>query len=503
MRTKKSLYNATSSMLIYVIRAILLFVVRIVFIKTLGKVYLGVDSLFTNILTVLSIADLGINTAINYSLYKPLSDKDYKKVSIIMSFYKKVYKYLGLIVFAFGLVIMLFLNVIVKENVENIYLIYIIYLLSTVITYFISYKDALLIADQKYYKVSFILGFSYICMYILRIIFLLTIPSFIIFSLIQLFVIIIQRFLINRYISHKYDYIDFNVRESLPKNEQKKIFTNIKSIFLNKVGLFLVTGTDNIIISSLSNLGVSVVAVYTNYYSITGMVDTIISKAISSITSSYGDLAVNEEENIQENVFDIVAFITYILYGLFSIGFLFLLSDLIKICFGRGFVLDFKIVLIICLNFYFNGILKSLDMIKEATGNYVVDRFINVIQAIVNIVLSIVLGHFFGLFGVVLATFISTIMLPLWNRPYVAYKLIFHKKPFKYYYKQLLYFMLLILISVFCYFTVSKIVLNNILIDFIIKMILICIIFTLMIIIFFHKSKEFEFDINKFKRKKK
>lgn len=508
MRIKKSFLNASTSTFIYAIRAILLFVVRIVFVRILGKVYLGVDSLFTNILTVLSIADLGISTAINYCLYKPLSDKDYNRVSTIMSFYKKVYKILGLVVLAVGLLIIPFLKFIVRENVENLYIIYLIYLFTTVITYFISYKDALLSADQNYYKSSLIIGVTFICMYLLRIVFLYTIPSFIIFALVQLVMIIIQRILVNRYITKEYKQVDFNYKEKLSNSEQKEIFFNIKSLFINKVGGFLVNGTDNIIISALPNLGVGVVAVYANYYSITGMLDTILTKAISSITSSYGDLAVNEDVKVQENVFDMIQFASFLIFGLISIGFMFLLSLLIKICFGTDFELGYYTVMIISLNFYLIGIIRPLDMIKEATGFYKQDRYANIIQAVVNIVLSIILGKIYGLFGVVLATLLSSVLIPLWNRPYIAYKYIFNKKPYKFLIKQLLYFISIVMIYLITFFIIKNITFNNSILLFIVKGLLITIIYFILISIFYSRTKEYKFFFKKifeiiFKRKNK
>lgn len=497
MRIKKSFLNATSSTFIYIIRAVLLFVVRIVFVKTLGKIYLGVDSLFTNILTVLSIADLGISTAVNYCLYKPLSDKNYKRVSTIMTFYKRVYNIFGVVVLVIGLLIIPFLKFIIREPIDNLYLIYLIYLFTTVITYFISYKDALLNADQNYYKSSIIVGSTYILMYFLRIMFLYLLPNFILFALIQLVMIIIQRILVNIYITKTYKHINFNSKEKLSKDEQKEIFYNIESLFVNKVGGYLVNGTDNIIISSLTNLGVGVVAVYTNYYSITGMLDTILTKAISSITASFGDLAVNEDTSVQENVLNIIQFLSFFIFGLLSIGFMFLLSLLIKICFGIDFELGYYTVLIISLNFYFTGVIRPLDMVKEATGFYKQDRYANLIQAVINIVLSIVLGKIFGLFGVVLATLLSTILVPLWNRPYITYKYIFNKKPFKFLLKQFVYLLSICFTYVVIYFVVRNITLSNNIVLFIVKAILITALYFVIISILYGKTKEYKFFIDK------
>ena len=503
MRVKKSFLNAVSGSLILIIRAILMFAVRIVFVRTLGKMYLGVDSLFTNVLLVLSIADSGINTAINFSLYKPLADKDYKKVSSLMTFYKKVYRILGFAVLIIGLIFMPFLSFIIKESVPNIYLYYLIYLATTVVTYFISYKDSLLNADQNQYQSSLIVGSTYIIMYILRIIFLLVLPNFFVFAIIQLIMMIIQRVLVNRYITKKYDYISFKSSDKISKSEEKKIFKSIKSMFLNKIGFYLVNGTDNIIISALPKLGLGTVAVYTNYYSVVGMLENIISKAVSGVTSSFGDLAVKESKDVQQKVFDIISFLSFLIFGLFSVGFMFLLTALIKICFGASFGVSSATLLIICLNFYITGVLRPLDIIKEATGNYIQDRYANIAQAIINIILSIVLGIKFGLFGVVLATFISYILIPLWIRPFVAYKYIFDKKPYKFYFRQIIYLLSLILIYFVIVLIFKYVVINNIIISFIIKMLMIMVIYIMMISIIFGRTQEFKYIINLLKKSKR
>ena len=502
MRLKKSFLNAFTNSLILIIRSVLLFVVRIVFVKTLGKTLLGVDSLFTNIVLVLSLADSGIGTAINFSLYKPLAEKNYQKVSTLMSFYKKVYRNLGIIVFIIGILFMPFLPFIVSENIDHIYLYYFLYVATTVISYFLSYKDSLLNADQNSYKSSIIVGSTYVFMYVLRIIFLLLIPSFFIYIMIQLIITFIQRLIINRYITKQYPYISFSDNRKIEKKEQKDIFKRIKSMFINKVGYFLVNSTDNIIISAIPGLGLGMVAVYTNYYSVTNMVDSIVNRGLSGITASFGNLAVSESKKTQENVFNIMMFLSFIIYGLISIGFLFLLTPFIKICFGPSFELNKLLTLIICINFYIIGMIKTLDIVKEATGNYIKDRYANIIQAIINLFLSTILGIKFGLIGIVIATLISYIIVPLWNKPYIVYRYIFEKKAISYFIRQLVYFISLIIITIICSYVLNLVIINNIIIDFIIKGLIICIIYLIVISIIYYNTDEYKYIFNLIKKVK-
>lgn len=496
MRVKKSFLNVIANSSILIIRAVLQLVVRIVFVLILGKTYLGIDSLFTNILLALSIADTGMTTAINYSLYKPLANKNYNKLSQIMTYFKRMYNIMGIVVFLLGLVIMLFLPFLVDVKIDNIYLIFILYLLTTVAPYFISYKDALLTADQNNYKVAFITGGTYILMYVFRIIFLLLIPSFTLFVIIQLVMIIIQRVLINRYITKRYPLVNFNYKDKLEKSEKKQINTNVRAKFLQISGNYLITGTDSIIISANPSLGVALVGVYVNYTSVTTMIESIIYRGLTGITASYGDLAINEGKKTQENVFNIIAFLSFFLFGLFAVGFYFLLTPFIEICFGNDFVLSPLVVTVISITFYLMGNLKTLDVVKEATGTFVVDRYASVIQAGVNLIFSIILTYYYGIIGVVLGTLISTILVPLWNKPYIAYKYMFNKTPFKYFITQTKYLISLLLIVFVIYFVLKYIIISNFILAFFVKAFVILFMFILLISVLYWKNENYRYLFN-------
>ena len=303
-RLRKTKLNVSSNVFIMMTRIIMLFIVRIIFIRTLGKLYLGVDSLFTSLLSVLSIADLGITSAVNYALYKPLSDKDDKKISAIMTFYKKMYKYMGLFLCAIGIILAFFLPLIVKEEVEYLYLIYFMYLFNTVSTYFISYKESLIVADQNRYQLTYINFFSYMLLYGLRIAAILLTKNFLIYVLILDVVTLLQRVAINRYVTKKYKNIDFNSKYQLSKKEKDGIISKIKAMFIQKIGLFVINGTDSIVISATNGLGVIVVGLYANYLSITTTVTSLFEQVYKGITASFGDLAVSESKKVQEDVWD-------------------------------------------------------------------------------------------------------------------------------------------------------------------------------------------------------
>ena len=156
MRTKNSILNISTNIVITFIKTVMTFVVRTIFIKILGQTYLGVNGLLTNVLSMLSLAELGIGTAINFSLYKPLAENDKVKISKLMTFYKNSYRIIALIVSIIGIIVFFFLDVIIKDanNIQDLNIIYFLFLANTVFTYLISYKETLITADQKAYKLT-------------------------------------------------------------------------------------------------------------------------------------------------------------------------------------------------------------------------------------------------------------------------------------------------------------------------------------------------------------
>lgn len=500
-RQKKSFLNISSNFLILLSNTILSFVVRTVFIKVLGEQYLGVNGLFTNILQVISLAELGIGTAINYALYDPLAKEDYKKVSIIMNFYKRVYETIGAIILIAGLILIPFLGTLMKDNqVPNTIIIYLLYLFNTVGQYFISYKETLITADQRYYKLTKIIFTSNVLIYVFQILVLLIFKSFIIYLLVQIFITLIQRLLCNKLITNSYnDVVDFRCSEKISRDELSKITTNVKAMFFHKIGYNIVQGTDNIIISAFIN--VATVGIYSNYLSLTTMVNTLLYSIFTSVTSSFGNLAILENKNKQENVFNILNFLAFIVFGFATLCFAILLEPFVTLWVGEKYVLPMQIVLVICINFYINGIKAPLDTVKEALGIYKQDQYIPLCQAALNIVFSILLVNRFGLIGVVLGTTISSLAMPFWNRPYIVYKYAFNKSCVTYFKDAIKKICLICIAYIIVYFIISKIKINNLIIVIAARLLICIFVFAILVIVFYGKSDSFNFYFDFVKQK--
>lgn len=497
MRVKSSALNIFSNVSILIIQTILLLVVRIIFINNLGIEYLGLQNLLVNIMSMLSLTELGIAYAISFSLYKPLADKDHLQVSKIISLYKKIYFGIGIGISVFGIMMLPFLDyLIVDYTVEHLEIIFLIYLITLVSGYFISYKEILISADQKGYKLLFFNLFRIILTYSIQIVVLLLTKSFIYFILVELIIYLIRRFAVNSYIKNYYKEIDFKCKEKLKKDELKKITKNVKYLFCNKIGIFLLDGTDNIIISSI--IGLASVGIYANYLSIVSILKNLLNSFINGITSSFGNLVTENNRDSQYVVFKIMNLITFAFVGMCSVGMFNIFNPFIKFLFGEEYIFSQVIVIVIVFNFFLSSVTIPLESVKNANGYYKKNRYLSLIQAIINLFISILFGIKFGIIGVFLGTTISYILTTSWKLPYNIYKYIFNVNPFMYYInfvKEMSLILISIVLSnlIYLLFDISSLLLN-----IIIGGILSVVTYAAIFILFHFKTLEFKEAINNF-----
>ena len=219
-RTKNSAKNLGTGVIVQVINILMEFIVRTIFIKILGKEYLGINGLFTNILTMLSFAELGIGTAIIFNMYKPVAENDKNKIRALMQLYKKSYNIIGVVVFALGICVIPFMKYIVKEAPtikESIILIYILFLLNTSVSYFFTYKKSIISAHQKQSIINNIDSVFYLVRSILEIIFLIITKNYIVFLIIKIVSTLSENFIISMKANKMYPYLKENTKEVLNK----------------------------------------------------------------------------------------------------------------------------------------------------------------------------------------------------------------------------------------------------------------------------------------------
>lgn len=492
-RTDNSIRNIIFGLISQVIILFLNFISRTIFIKILGNEYLGINGLFSNILMILSLAELGIGNAIIYSMYKPLASNNREKVTAIMNLYKKIYNIIALAIFIIGLTIIPILKFIVNSNIEMKYIIiyYLLYLMNSVISYLFASKTAILNADQKMYIVKIYTLIFTVLQIIIQIVLLYLTKSFAIYLIIQ----IIFTFLINLYgalkVKKLYPYL--KGKEKLPKKEVKTIIENIKSMFVYKVGGVILNNTDNILISIL--VGTISVGFYSNYYMIINSITTFTNIIFSSITASIGNLTATTNEDKQYRIFKITDFISAIMFGIISICLLVLYNDFILVWIGKDYIIDYGTIIAIVLNFYLVGRASPVGTFRETLGMFKKTKYIFMITAIINIILSIILGKILGMFGIILATAIARIMTNRWYEPYILYKDYFNKKLKDYWKNEFVFFIYLLLNLFITNIIFSHIKVNN-LFEFAIKAIICLIVVSILYIIEFNKREEFRYFIN-------
>ncbi|MCB2298255.1 lipopolysaccharide biosynthesis protein [Clostridium tagluense] len=491
MRIKNSLNNIIFNLGSTFITYILSFVSRSIFIYTLGAQYLGVNGLFSNILMMLSLAELGIGTAINFSLYKPIAQKDNNKISTLMTFYRKAYSVIGCIVAVFGFILMFFLHYIIKDanTIENLRTIYLLYLFSTVSGYFLSYKTTLVSAYQKDYTlVPINVAISAITI-LGQIVILMITKSFIYYLFVQIIFGFIQRIIINNVITKQYKDIDFKTKEKLPQSELNVIIKNVKAMFYHKIGDYCVNGTDNIVISTF--VGIKAVGFYSNYTLLITTVNAIIMIIFNSTSASFGDLIAKEKPEKRLEKFRVLNFLGFWFFGFATICFYNLLNPFITLWIGNKYILDLSIIIPVIINYYLLGMRVPLGIVKSSGGVYAQDRFVPLIQAVVNLFFSIILVKYIGLAGVFWGTVISA-FVPMIYRPYVVYKYIFETSCKKYLIQYTQY-LLVVVVNIFVTSTLCKMLfLNAGWVNLIGRGFVCVVIPNLLIVVLFRKSYEFK-----------
>ena len=499
MRTENSLKNIFSSFASNIILNIIKFVCRIIFVKIIGEVYLGVNGLLSNVLGLLSLAELGIGTAINYSLYKPVANNDKNKIKSLMNFYKKAYHIIALVVLVIGLGLLPFLSFFIKDTkgIENLNIIYLIFLFNQVIGYLYSYKRTLIIADQKSYKlIPFTVSFNFI-VNVFQIIFLFLTKNYIIYLLIQSIFIILENITVNHYINKQYPFIGKldNVKD-IDNKELNTIKKNVKALMFHKIGSYAVNSTDNLIISKF--IGIREVGYYSNYSSLIVIISGFIYTFISNITASFGNLIVKEKPEKRLKVFEEMNFIYYIMYGISTVCFINLFNPFIGFVYGEKFVLSSLCVFLITINYYLLGMTNITGLVQSAAGLYDNDKFVPLIQATINLVISIVLGIKLGLVGVFIGTLVST-MLPLIIKPIIIYRHVFEVSPIKYLkdsIKQVLILAISILLS---FLMLNCFLIKNIILKLCINLIVSIILPSAIMILVYRKSEVYKSTLSRLK----
>lgn len=422
-RLKNSALNFAAGMIGRALAILLNFVVRTIFIHCLNEAYLSVNGLYSNILSVLSLAELGFGSAIVYRMYSPMAERSYPKVAALLRFYKRIYRIIGFVILWLGLSIVPFLSSIIKDepDVPGLTLYYLLFLLNTVISYWLnSYKGSLFFADQKDYIKTNVQNVTIIGQAVVQIILLLVFKKYLLYLLVQL----CGTAFINLYVAHladkQYPEVFSNKDAVLAVSEKKKIKRDVRALMLSRLGHVVLNGTDNIIISAV--VGVLWVGRLSNYTLICDSVTSVLCQITSAITGSLGNFFATEDRKSGHDIFKKIGFLNFWLYGFSFIALLILLDPFIRLWAGARFVLGLPVCFAIALNFFVAGYMNTLWVFRSTLGLFKQGKYRPLIVAGLNIVLSIALGKIWGVFGILFATFLSRAAVNLWYDPIILHK---------------------------------------------------------------------------------
>ncbi len=461
MDKKRAFLNVVVSIVFYVILLVMSFVTRRFLIQYLGIGVSGLNSLYLSLIGFLSVAELGIGSAITFSMYKPILEKDNDKVAGLYNLFKKLYFYIGIIITVGGIILLPFLPYLAKDYSElniNLYTTFLLMLLSTIITYFYSAKISLINAYKENYVTTSINSFSRILCQGLQIASLVVFKSFEIYLVCRTISSLAEMFFIE-WFSRKTKKEILQNKSKIDDVTKKEVSKSIKAMFMHKIGMILVNTVDSIIISAF--IGVVILGKYSNYITIMTSMTGLLAMFFTPLTSVIGHMCKESDKETVNKYFNFIYMFSFAIGLIFFLGYYAIIDEVVTICFGRDLELVKIISFVITVNYFIQFLRKGVILFRDATGTFYYDRWKPLAEGGCNVILSIlfvlVLPEEYRVVGVIVATIITNLLICHIVEPHVLFKYEFKESAKKYYAKNYFY------IAVFsvCLFVLSKLMVTN------------------------------------------
>lgn len=498
-RTQKAILNSTITLFCQLVYLVISFVCRTIFTKTLGAEYLGVSGLFSNILTILSFAELGIGSAMVYRMYEPLAKNDHEKLCQYIQLYRRVYTLIIAVIFAAGLALIPFIPYMVTapDVKENVILLYVLYLTQTLVTYVFVYKKSILIADQKSYVVNVYTQLFNIAMNIAQCIFLVVTHNFIIYCVLNIAFNLANNVVCSFRADKEYPYIRKKPKTKLSGDEIKGLFKDVKGLLLTKIASTAFSGTDNIFISAF--IGIKYVGILSNYTVFSSIINGVMNKIFDAVTASIGNLVATGEKSRSESVLKKLFFLNTTFYGYLSLGMLVLLREFVMtIWLDAEYDLSQTVVTFVLIELFFRSIHYPLYMTRTAMGCFSEYKGLFAASAALNIGLDYLLVRPLGISGLYIATIICrgiTYLVDVW----VVYQQQLKISVWNYF-SIVLKWLVFLAVCGFVMIRVSSIILLTGFAGFLLRGIVITGIYWLFYLLSFSRSEEFKYYIEMGKR---
>lgn len=473
--SENSIRNVVSGITLKSLNLIGGFLTRTLLIYSLGMEYVGLDGLFSSVLMILNTAELGFSSAVVFKLYKPIAENKKDEVCSLIKYYRDIYRTIGIVIFSVGIIILPFIERFVRNEIPddlNIKLLFFIYLLNTCLSYWMfAYKTALINAHQRNDLGSKIGSIVVILKYIVQISILLTVHSYYVYVAVLPLMTLLTN--IGNAILVKKKYPQYICKGKISSNDKKEVKDKVAALFLNKLGVVLINGSDNIIISYF--LGLTILGMYSSYYYIFSMIYSFLDILYASITGGVGNRIVTESVERNYSLFRFVDFSNSWLVGWCSICLFCLYNPFITLWIGDTEIFSEFFVLLMALYFYFWMIRFTVIIFKNAQGLWWEDRFRAMIEGGVNLTLNIFLVQRIGIYGIVLSTIIAMLLISLPWETKVLFEKYFCVSDYDYY-KSMLKRLLITMMTGFATYIICNLLIRNDWITFLFK-VLICLIF--------------------------
>ena len=424
-RSKKSARNIFTGFINKFLLMAFAFTTKTVFIRLLGAEYNGISGLYANILSILSLSELGLGNVLNYSLYQVLKDHDELKIRSIVQYFKKIYRIIAFGTCGIGLLLVPLLSFIVNTTLpqREVVLYYLLYLLNSVASYFVVYKTTVISADQNAYISNICETATTFLMYVAQIVYLLRFHAFLGYLVIQVVCTVLKNIILSCIADKKYPYLTVG-KVDKAAFEKKSLLENIKATFLYKVSAVVLNNTDNILISII--VGTVAVGYYSNYYMVITYIAAFVGVFITGITASLGNLNAQKNANASYEMFMMLSLVFNFIATVVACCLLNCFQAFIPIWIGKEYVMPISWVAVIIINNYLNEIMSPIWMFRETMGMFKQVQFLMPVTAALNLMFSVVLGLKFGVPGILIATALSKIVSQYWYEPRILFREQFH-----------------------------------------------------------------------------
>lgn len=420
-RTENSIRNFKFSLIAQIVTIVISFVTRTCLVRILGIEAVSLNGLFTQVITAISLAEMGVGTAIVYNLYKPLADGDHEKVSQLMNLFRTAYWIIAGATLLIGILLIPWLPYLITDlssDISYIRIVYLMFVFQSAVSYLFSYKIALLNADQNGYIYTRIYTVFKLIGTVLILIVLIISRQYLAFLGANIMLTISTDLYASHVAQKKYPYI--KKRAKLPKGERKQVFSNIRNLFIQQFAGRVVDSTDNILISSL--ISTLLVGLYSNYMVVIGVFQQLSDKLLIATAPSMGNLFVSDDTDSKENNLYRLTFIFYLFASIAAVGTYACIQQFITLWLGEEYLLDLPVVFVLCFLYFVAIIYGPLKYAMYLTGYFDIGRNISFISAIINLVVSVILGKQIGLIGIFIGT-LCTYAVEIVAKTYYLFKM--------------------------------------------------------------------------------